>query len=102
MNGAVNAMTTIRNPTTPPATAIGLRRVKAASSRQTESAGVGATPGSVVTAWASPFTSGIPDARVEPGVAQVDRDVDEDEDRRVEQDEVLHHDDVALDHRHHE
>src|SRR2546426_575882 len=37
-------------------------------------------------------------SRVEPRVAQIDQHVDDDEDRRVEQHQVLDDDDVALDH----
>ena len=43
--------------------------------------------------------SAVPDARVEPRVAEVHEHVDRHEDRRVEQHEVLDDDDVALDHR---
>src|SRR5438067_880792 len=41
----------------------------------------------------------VPDTRIEPRVREIHEDVDDDEDRRVEQHEVLHHDDVALDNR---
>ena len=43
-----------------------------------------------------------PDPRVEPRVGQVDEDVDGDEDQRVQEHQVLHHDDVALHDRGHE
>src|SRR3989442_681494 len=46
--------------------------------------------------------SGIADTRVEPGIAQIDQEVHHHEDDGVEQHEVLHHDDVALDQRRHE
>src|SRR5258706_3183513 len=38
----------------------------------------------------------IPDARVEPGVHQVDDEIDEDEDERREQHQALHHGVIAL------
>src|SRR4029453_357514 len=43
--------------------------------------------------------SAVPDTRVEPRVAEIDQDVDGDEDHGVQEHDVLHHDDVALDHR---
>src|SRR5215831_16252801 len=81
------AITTMSRPTIPPAADRVLRRAKPASSRRIERS-TDAIAG-----------SGIADARVEPRVAQVDHEVHEDEDHRVEQDEILYHDDVALDER---
>src|SRR2546426_11042764 len=82
-NGAASATKRIRTPTKPPSADRVFRREKRASSPSTD----------VVTVLAGA------DARVEPRVAEVDQDVDGDEDHGVEQDEVLHDDDVALDHR---
>src|SRR5438552_6517452 len=101
MSGAASAITTMSRPTRPPTTAIGLRRAKPASSRAREPAGTVATrpsAGAACTSAGRPI-SAVPDARVEPAVADVDQHVDEDEDQRVEQHQVLHHDGVALDHR---
>src|SRR5215470_7232273 len=83
--GAVMAIRTMSRPTIPPAADSVLRRAKTASSRRIERS---------TEAMAG---SGIADARVEPRVAQIDHEVHEHEDHRVKQDEVLHHDDVALD-----
>src|SRR2546426_9721320 len=82
-NGAASATKRIRTPTKPPSADRVFRREKRASSPSTD----------VVTGLA------VADARVEPRVAEVDQDVDGDEDYGVEQDEVLHDDNVALDHR---
>src|SRR5690242_14600094 len=81
--GAATAVNTIARPTIPPIAESVLRRENRMDSS------------------ASAFTtaSSVADARVEPRVAEVDQHVHGDEDHRVEQDEVLHHDDVTLDHR---
>src|SRR5262245_24910926 len=84
-HGAVMAITTMSRPTIPPAADRVLRRAKPASSRRIERS-TDAIAG-----------SGIADARIEPRVAQIDYEVHEDEDHRVEEDEILHDDDVALD-----
>src|SRR2546430_13525138 len=81
--GAAIAIAMMSTPTTPPAAESGWRQAKRASS-----------PG--MERWSG---SGIADARIEPRVAQVDQEVDQHEDDGVEQDEVLNHDDVALDER---
>src|SRR6266849_8295609 len=81
--GAARATKRITTPTKPPSADRVLRRAKRASSTSTD----------VITGLA------VADARVEPRVAEVDQDVDGDEDYGVEQDEVLHDDNVALDHR---
>src|SRR5216110_2427566 len=94
MSGAVIAMTPMSRPTRPPATERGLRRANDASSRATERPG---RRGRAATARTA--TSVVTDAGVEPGVAQVDRDVDDDEDDGVEQDQILHDNGVALDDR---
>src|SRR2546426_7682521 len=88
-SGAATATTTMRTPTSPPAAARVLRRAKRASSTTT----------ALITDSRLALPSAVPDARVEPRVAEVDEHVDDDEDRRVEQDEILNDDDVALDHR---
>src|SRR5262249_58366539 len=80
--GAATAVKTISRPTRPPSAESVLRREKRAISM----------------ARAFMGGSAVPDARVEPRVAQVDQHVDADEDHRVEQDEVLDHDQAALDH----
>src|SRR5262245_3456253 len=87
IQGAVIAITTMSRPTIPPAADRVLRRAKPASSRR------------IARSADAVAGSGIADARIEPRVAQVDHEVHEDEDHRVEEDEVLHHDDVALDQR---
>src|SRR5262245_63151552 len=81
-SGAATAVNTIRRPNRPPIAESVLRREKRA------------------TSMARAFTDASPeaDARVEPRVAQIDQDVHRDEDHGVQQDEVLHDDDVALDH----
>src|SRR5262245_35225962 len=84
--GAATAVNTISKPTSPPSAESVLRREKRAISM----------------ARAFMGGSAVADAWVEPGVAQIDQHVDADEDHRVEQDEVLDHDDVALDHGGHE
>src|SRR5258705_3541019 len=83
IHGAAIAIAMMSTPTTPPAAESGLRQAKRASSPSMER-------------WSR---SGIADARVEPGVAQVDEEVDEHEDDGIEEDEALDHDDVALDQR---
>src|SRR5215470_5153105 len=85
--GAVMAIRTMSRPRIPPAADRVLRRAKPTNSRNTErpsDARVG---------------SSIPDTRVEQRVAQIDHEVHEDEDHRIEEDEVLDHDDVSLDER---
>src|SRR5437016_1832972 len=98
IQGAVNATTMIKSPTSPPTIDNGLRRAKSHSSRATERS-LGASDASTTTAAVSELMRSVPDPRIEPGIGQIDEDVDDDEDRRVEQHEVLHHDDVALDDR---
>src|SRR5216683_5392038 len=83
IHGAAIAIATMSAPTRPPAAERGLRQTKRANSP-------------AMDRWPG---SGITDARVEPGVAQIDQEVHQHEDDRVEQDEVLDHDDVALDER---
>src|SRR5215510_6419273 len=85
--GAVMAITTMSRPTIAPTADRVLRRANPTNSRGTE------RPSEAMVG------SGIADARVEPRVAQVDREVHENEDHRVEKHEVLHHDDVPLDQR---
>src|SRR5215470_9044642 len=85
--GAVMAITTMSRPTIAPTADRVLRRANPTNSRGTE------RPSEAMVG------SGIADARVEPRVAQVDREVHEDEDHRVEKHEILHHDDVPLDQR---
>src|SRR4030095_16986286 len=85
IHGAVMAITMMSRPTIPPAAHTVLRRANPASSWRIERS-VDAITG-----------SGIADARIEPGVAQIDEEVHEDEDHRVEEHEILHHDDVPLD-----
>src|SRR5262245_56581206 len=70
-HGAARAITTISRPTIPPAADRVLRRANPASSRRIERS-VDAIAG-----------SGIANARVEPGIAQIDREVHEDEDHGV-------------------
>src|SRR6267142_557491 len=82
-SGAAIAVMRIKRPTSPPIADSVLRRENRPSS----------------TARAFMPVSAVPDARVEPRVAEIDQDVDADEDHRVEQHEILHDDDVALDHR---
>src|SRR5881296_4147515 len=99
---AAATTTTMRTPTSPPAAARVLRRAKRASS--TTTALITDSPRTRVACGSSAalrlaLPSAVPDARVEPRVAEVDEHVDDDEDRRVEQDEILNDDDVALDHR---
>src|SRR5215471_12013818 len=86
-HGAAKARRTMRRPTMPPAAERVLRRAKPASSRRSERS-TEAAPG-----------SGIADTGIEQSVAQIDEEIDQDEDHRVEQHEILHHDDVALDER---
>src|SRR5215831_20635706 len=43
--------------------------------------------------------SSVADPRVEPGGNQIDQDVQDDEYDRIEEDQVLHHEHVALAHR---
>src|SRR5262245_36836345 len=88
--GAAMAMSTMSKPTRPPIADRVLPRAKPMSSRTTQLRSDVAT------------SSGIADARVEQRVAQVHQEVHHDEDHRVEQDEVLDDDDVALDQRGHE
>src|SRR5438034_5953952 len=85
--GAAMAITIISTPTTPPTADSVLRRAKVTSSRRTDR-WLGASAG-----------SGIADSGIEPRIAQVDEEIHEDEDDGIEQDEILHHDDVALDQR---
>src|SRR6266436_193537 len=84
-HGAATAIAMMSRPTMPPAADSVLRRAKLASSRRMERSGEAGTG------------SGIADARIEPRIAQVDEKVHQHEDDRVEQDEILDHDDVALD-----
>src|SRR5439155_18281377 len=81
-SGAATATTRMRKPTSPPIADNVLRLAN-----RTSSAVRAFMPGSAVA-----------DARVEPRVAEIDQDVDADEDDGVELDQILHHDDVALDH----
>src|SRR5215470_2707988 len=81
IHGAAIAIAMMSRPTTPPAADSGLRAAKRASSP-----GIDRRSGSAIA-----------DARVEQGIAQIDQEVHRDEDDGVEQDQVLHHDDVALD-----
>src|SRR5262245_55936692 len=85
--GAVRAIRMMRKPTIPPTADRVLRRAKATSSPRIERC---------TDAMAG---SGIADPRIEPRVAQIDHEVHEHEDHRVEEDEVLYHDDVPLDER---
>src|SRR5258705_3214316 len=85
--GAAMAMTMMSTPTMPPAADSVLRRAKLTSSRRIERFSE------------KVLGSGIADARVEERIAQIDQEVHHDEDHRVEQDEILDHDDVALDQR---
>src|SRR6516162_7028888 len=80
--GAPTAANTIKSPTSPPSADSVLRREKRASS----------------SARSFMTTSAIPDARVEPRVAQIDQDVHGHENHSVEKDQILNDDDVALDH----
>src|SRR5207244_13495820 len=98
IQGAVNATTMMKSPTSPPTIDNGLRRAKSHSSRATERS-LGASDASTTTAAVSELMRSVPDPRIEPGIGQIYEDVDDDEDRRVEQHEVLHDDDVALDDR---
>src|SRR6266545_1838710 len=86
-SGAASATKRINAPTKPPSADRVLRRAKRTSSANT----------AFIPRLVRP--SAVADPRVEPRVAEVDQDVDRDEDHGVEQDEVLHDDDVALDHR---
>src|SRR5918996_3325005 len=100
-SGAASATTMIRTPTTPPMAASVLRREKRTNSARMDL--ITGSPRTLVACGSSPVLRlaeplGVADAGVEPGVAEVDQDVDGDEDHRVEKHEVLHHDDVALDH----
>src|SRR5215471_2713153 len=83
--GAATATTMMRRPTIAPAAERVLRRAKPTSSRRTERSSD------------AMVSSGIPDTRVEQRVAQIDHEVYEDEDHRIEEDEVLDHDDVPFD-----
>src|SRR5262249_62408282 len=80
--GAATAVNTISRPTRPPIAESVFRREKRASSMARAVIG----------------GSAVSDTRVEAGVAQVGQHVDADEDYRVEQDEVLGDDDVAVGH----
>src|SRR5258706_3946279 len=82
-SGAATAVKTTKRPIRPPIADKVLRRESRASS----------------SARAFMGSSAVADARIEPRVAQVDQDVHGDEDHGIEQDQVLHDDDVALDHR---
>src|SRR5947199_9935779 len=99
-SGAASAMTMMERPTRPPTADSVLRREKRASSTSNADLITGSPRPSNGLRLAVP--SAIPDARIEPRVAEVDQHVDDDEDHGVEQPQVLHDDDVALDHRHHE
>src|SRR5206468_3026298 len=98
-SGAATATKTMKAPTRPPAAARVFRRAKRDSSVKIEErAGF---PGALGTLAGVGAMSGPPlksNSRVEPRVAQIDQHVDDDEDRRVEQHQVLDDDDVALDH----
>src|SRR5262249_15233448 len=80
-------MTMTSSPTMPPTADSVLRRANATSSRRS------------VRSSERLAVSAITDTRIEQCVAHIDQYVDEDEDHRVEQDEVLDDDDVALDQR---
>src|SRR5262245_49203403 len=95
IQGAKIATRMIARPTTPPASDSGLRRAMSASSRTTERSP--AATGTSRTAVVSVAMASVADPRVEPGIGQIHEHVDHDEDHRVEQHQVLHHDDVALD-----
>src|SRR3989442_8718898 len=94
-SGAASAMTMMERPTRPPTADSVLRREKRASSTSNADLITGSPRPSNGLRLAVP--SAVPDARVEPRVAEVDQHVDDDEDHGVEQHEVLHDDDVALD-----
>src|SRR5215471_20370333 len=85
--GAATAITMMRRPTIAPTADRVLRRANPTSSRGTERSSE------------AMVGSGIPDTRVEQRVTQIDHEVYEDEDHRIEEDEVLDHDDVPLDQR---
>src|SRR5438093_3125224 len=95
-SGAASAMTMMERPTRPPTADSVLRREKRASSTSNADLITGSPRPSNGLRLAVP--SAVPDARVEPGVAEVDQHVDHHEDHGVEQHEVLYHDDVTLDH----
>src|SRR5262249_37548653 len=97
IQGAARATNTISSPITPPTTDSGLRRANPASSRRLERPSSGRAAMSARAAHGA--GASIPDSGVEPGIREVHEHVDEDEDRRVEQHEVLDDDDVALDDR---
>src|SRR2546427_3780144 len=99
-SGAASAMKMMERPTRPPTADSVLRREKRASSTSNADLITGSPRPSNGLRLAVP--SAIPDTRVEPRVAEVDQHIDHDEDHGVEQHEVLHDDDVALDHRDHE
>src|SRR5262250_1829529 len=79
------ATTMMRRPAIAPAADRVLRRAKPTSSRRTERSAD------------AMVSSGIPDTRVEQRVTQIDHEVYEDEDHRIEENEVLDHDDVPFD-----
>src|SRR5262245_33621206 len=83
-------MTMTSSPTMPPMADSVFRRANATSSRMS------------VRSSESLAVSAIADTRIEQRLIHIDQYVDEDEDHRVEQDEVLDDDDVALDQRGHE
>src|SRR2546426_7329287 len=80
-------MATMSSPTMAPAADRAVRDAKATSSRTTERSPLARAGSGIVDAW------------VQPGIAQVHEQVHHHEDGRVEEHEVLDHDDVALDHR---
>src|SRR6267378_5250851 len=92
-SGAASATKMMAMPTRPPMAESVLRRAKRASS-----ATICPITDSPRLRLRLAKPSAVTDARVEPCVAEIDQHVDHDEDHRVEQYEVLHHDDVALDH----
>src|SRR6266851_5306729 len=98
IHGAASAITMIAAATSAPMIDNGFRRANWASSRATDRSL--ATYGISATATA---VSGVmpsePDPGIEPRVGHVHEDVHHHEDRGIEQHEVLHHDDVALDDR---
>src|SRR5262249_36544472 len=79
-SGAATAVKTISMPTRPPSAESVLRREKRA----------------IPMARAFMGGSAVPDARVEPRVAQVDQHVDADEDHRAGQTAGLAHEEVPL------
>src|SRR5882724_11917901 len=110
-SGAASATKMMARPTKPPMADSVLRREKRASS--TSSALITGSPRTLVACGARSQTRlasrlrlalravlrlarplPVPDTRIEPRIAEVDQHVDDDEDHRVEQHEVLHDDDV--------